>query len=425
MEVLFGKKKLSLDLSSFKGEVSYIRKTKTVPYKDPEKEISEALNNSHDKSFDSHLKISKSACIVICDITRPVPNKSILPILIKKICDHGLSKKNISILIATGLHRPATEDEVIELVGKEIKSKIRVISHDARSNDKNTFIGKSSGGIEVYINEVFLKSDLKIIIGLVEPHFMAGYSGGRKLISPGISSEKTIKCLHSYKLMSNKNTLSCNLDSNPLNDEQQSIIKLLPKVFAINTIIDENKKLCFVNFGDIKTSHDLCVLEAQKSSVVYVDKPYDLIITSSAGYPLDKTYYQTIKGIITPLEILKKQGKLLIFSECSEGFGSEEFFISQKKLFNLGIDEFINYVSNGTTANVDEWQTVMLLRALKNYSVSGYLGNLSEDFNEYTCINRIYDFNLFLKELIQNDTHSISKIAIIPEGPYVIPRIAK
>ena len=114
MEVLFGKKKLSLDLSSFKGEVSYIRKTKTVPYKDPEKEISEALNNSHDKSFDSHLKISKSACIVICDITRPVPNKSILPILIKKICDHGLSEKNISILIATGLHRPATEDEVIE-----------------------------------------------------------------------------------------------------------------------------------------------------------------------------------------------------------------------------------------------------------------------------------------------------------------------
>ena len=424
MEVLFGKKKLSLDLSSFKGEVSNIRKTKTVPYRNPEKEISEALNNSDDKSFDIHLKNSKSVCIVICDITRPVPNKSILPILIKKICGYGLSEKNISILIATGLHRPATEDEIIELVGKEIKSKISVISHDARSHDQNLFIGKSLGGIEVYVNKVFLKSDLKIIVGLVEPHFMAGYSGGRKLISPGISSEKTIKVLHSYKLMSNENTLSCNLDSNPLNDEQQSIIKLLPKVFAINTIIDENKKLCFVNFGDIKTSHDLCVSEAQKSSLVYVDKHYDMVITSSAGYPLDKTYYQTIKGIITPLEILKKQGKLLIFSECSEGFGSEEFLISQKKLFNLGLDKFTNYVSNGLIANVDEWQTVMLLKALRNYSVSGYLGNLPEEFTKYTCINRVKDFNIFLKELIQNGTHSINNIAIIPEGPYVIPRIA-
>ena len=130
--------------------------------------------------------------------------------------------------------------------------------------------------------------------------------GGRKLISPGISSEKTIK-VPLYKLMSNENTLSCNLDSNPLNDEQQSIIKLLPKVFAINTIIDENKKLCFVNFGDIKPVM-IYVFEAQKSSLVYVDKLYDMVITSSAGYPLDKTYYQTIKGIITPLEILKKQG---------------------------------------------------------------------------------------------------------------------
>ena len=216
-------------------------------------------------------------------------------------------------MIATGLHRPATEDEIIELVGEEIKSKISVISHDARSHDQNLFIGKSLGGIEVYVNKVFLKSDLKIIVGLVEPHFMAGYSGGRKLISPGISSEKTIRSLHCYKLMSNENTLSCNLDSNPLNDEQQSIIKLLPKVFAINTIIDENKIIILINFGDIKTSHDLCVSEAQKSSLVYVDKHYDMVITSSAGYPLDKTYYQTIKGIITPLEILKKQGKLLFF----------------------------------------------------------------------------------------------------------------
>lgn len=422
MEILFGKKKLSLDLSSFKGKVTTIKKTKTVPYADPEKEISEALNNTDDQSFIHHLKKSKSACIVICDITRPVPNKIILPILIKKICDYGLNEKNISILIATGLHRIATEAEIIELVGKEIKSRIRVLSHNARSNDENLLIGKSSAGIEVYVNEIFLKSDLKIIIGLVEPHFMAGYSGGRKLISPGISGEKTIKRLHSYEFMSNKNTLSCNLDCNPLNDEQQSIIKLLPKVFAFNTIIDENKKLCFVNFGDIKTSHDFCVLEAQNSSLVYVDTLYDLIITSSAGYPLDKTYYQTIKGIITPLEILKNQGKLLIFSECSEGFGSEEFLTSQKKLFKLGVDKFTNYASNKLIANVDEWQTVMLMRALKNYSVSGFLGNLPEALTKYTCINRINDFKVFFDRIIKNG-HSINNIAIIPEGPYVIPRI--
>ena len=115
----------------------------------------------------------------------------------------------------------------------------------------------------------------------------------------------------------------------------------------------------------------------------------------------------------------------MILSECSEGFGSEEFLTSQKKLYNLGINKFTDYASNNLTANVDEWQTVMLLRALKNYSVSGYLGNLSEDFTKYTCINRIKDFNLFLRKLTQNNTHSISNIAIIPEGPYVIPRIAK
>ena len=115
----------------------------------------------------------------------------------------------------------------------------------------------------------------------------------------------------------------------------------------------------------------------------------------------------------------------MIFSECSEGFGPEQYLTSQQQLFNLGIDKLTKYVSNNLTANVDEWQTVMLLRALKNYSISGYLGNLSDDFTKYTCINRINDFNLFLNQLIRNHTHSISNIAIIPEGPYVIPRIAK
>ena len=100
------------------------------------------------------------------------------------------------------------------------------------------------------------------------------------------------------------------------------------------------------------------------------------------------------------------------------------FLSSQKKLFNLGLDKFTNYVSHNLTANVDEWQTVMLLKALRNYSVSGYLGNLPEEFTKYTCINRVKDYNIFLNELIQNGTHSINNIAIIPEGPYVIPRIA-
>jgi nickel-dependent lactate racemase len=366
----------------------------------------------------------KSACILICDITRPVPNRLFLRPMIETMISGGIPREQISVLVATGLHRPNLGDELAELVGDPwVLDNVRVENHDARDEAAHVDLGRTkTRNTPVKLDKLFVEADLRIATGLVEPHFMAGWSGGRKVIAPGVAHHETIRTFHSARFMEDPLAVQCNLIGNPLHEEQLEIVRMLGEVYALNTVLDEDRDLVCVTFGEIIASHQAAVDFVSEATHVPLSRKFSTVVTSSAGYPLDKTYYQTIKGMVTPLDILKPGGTLIMVSECSEGFGSPEFREAQARLVALGPDRFLATLTAKSLAEVDEWQTEMQLKPMRLGRIELFTSGLSGDDRTLTGVTMIDNVQAAIERSIV--TSGDDAVAVIPEGPYVVPRYA-
>lgn len=421
IELEYGKTGLVVDLPP-DAQATIISKPKMTLPDDPHAEIARALDNPINADpLDEIAKGAKTACILICDITRPVPNHLFLRPLIDRLTSAGVPLSGITVLIATGLHRPNLGDELAELVGDPwVLENVTVTNHYARDEDSIVHIGHAQKhDCPVGLNRLFVEADVKIATGLVEPHFMAGYSGGRKVISPGVAHHETIRTFHSARFMEHPLATSCNLVGNPLHETQLEIVEMLDgPVLALNTVLDDKRNLAFASFGEIVESHLAAVDFARESCEVQVGRRFKTVVTSSAGYPLDKTYYQTVKGMVTPLGVLEDGGTLIIASECEEGVGSEEFRAAQKRLVRLGPEEFLASIQEKALADVDEWQTEMQLKPMRVGQIVLYAPNLGEG-HAVTGVGKATDLSLAIADAMT--AHGDTEIAVIPEGPYVVP----
>jgi nickel-dependent lactate racemase len=363
---------------------------------------------------------AKTACILICDITRPVPNGTVLPVLLHTLLDAGMKAENIRVLVATGLHRPNEGAELAELVGDSwVMETVRVENHFARNDADHVFLGKTERGTVVRLDKRFVEADLRIATGLVEPHFMAGFSGGRKVITPGVAHAETITTLHTAPFMEHPNAANLVLEGNPLHEEQLEVIKLLGGAYAVNTVIDEFRRLSFVNFGEITRSHLKAVDFINRYAVVHVPERFSTVLSSSAGYPLDKTYYQTVKGMVSPIDILKPGGDIIMVSEISEGFGSKEYLAAQKELIEKGEDGFIEGLLGKSHAAVDEWQTEYQIKAMRVGRIQLYTQALTPEERALTGVEIISSVEEAVRQSVAR--HQDTRIAVVPEGPYVVP----
>jgi nickel-dependent lactate racemase len=362
-----------------------------------------------------------SACILICDISRPVPNGLFLRPMIETLAASGVPLANIVVLVATGLHRPNLGEELAELVGDPwVLEHVRVENHDARRAEDHVDLGPTpTRGTPVTINRLFVEAELRIATGLVEPHFMAGWSGGRKVVAPGVAGHETIRTFHSARFMEDPLAVQCNLVGNPLHEEQLQIVRRIGDIYALNTVIDEDRRLVAVTFGAVIESHLAAVDLIARAARVDVGRRFKTVVTSSAGYPLDKTYYQTIKGMVTPLDILEPGGTLIVASECSEGFGSPEFKQAQTRLLELGPERFLATLTAKSLAEIDEWQTEMQLKALRVGRVQLFTGGLTAEERRITGVEMIASLDRAIADSIAR--HGDASVAVIPEGPYVIP----
>ena len=405
-------------------DVTVIRKRPMPALEDPAAAVEAALSNPVAAAPLSTIARGRlSACIVVCDITRPVPNALVLPALIETLLSAGVCAESITVLIATGLHRPNEGEELREVIGDDwVLDTVRVENHFARNDSDHVDLGlTATRGTPVKLNRRFVQADLRIVVGLVEPHFMAGYSGGRKMVAPGIAHEETIRTFHSARFMEHPNAIQCNLDGNPLHEEQLEILKMLgEQVWAVNTVLDERRRLAFVNFGDIQASHLEAVEVVRQSSTVSVPRRFHTVLTSSAGHPLDKTYYQTVKGMVMPMDILAPNADLIVASACSEGLGSAAYRDAQSRLIRQGPDGFLDNLLDKRLADIDEWQTEMQLKPMRVANVHLYTDGLSSEERDLTGVSVTNCIESSLKQSIER--HGDAAIAVIPEGPYVVPR---
>jgi nickel-dependent lactate racemase len=420
IELYYGRGTLPVDLPD-DWDVTVIRKPAMPVLAEPPEAMRRALERPVGSGpLIEEARGAGSACILICDMTRPVPNRVILQPLIRELMAAGLDAEQITVLIATGLHRPVEGAELEELVGDPwVLDTVRVENHFARDDAAHVDLGTTPRGTRVGLDRRFVEADLRIATGLVEPHFMAGYSGGRKVIAPGVAHRDTITTFHNAAFMEHPLADSCVLDGNPLHEEQVEIVRMIDGALAVNAVIDEERQVSFLNFGEVEASHLEAVDFVRRYAEVGVPRRFATIVSSAAGFPLDSTYYQTVKGMVSPVKILEPGGTVIVASSCSEGFGSAEYLEAQKRLVSMGPERFIDDILGKEHAAIDEWQTEMQIRTLRVGSIQLYTEALTPEERALTGV-----------EVVENLLDAISasversgdrSVAVIPEGPYVVP----
>jgi nickel-dependent lactate racemase len=363
----------------------------------------------------------RNACIVICDITRPVPNELILRPVLRTLEEAGIPRNKILILIATGLHRPNEGNELIEMVGSEIAANYRIENHHGQVLAEHTYLGDSPRGVPVWIDSRYVTADLKLTIGLIEPHLMAGFSGGRKLICPGIAALETVRVWHGPDLLEHPRADCGILAGNPVHEENTWIARRAGCDFIINVVIDAQRRPLKFVAGDMEQAFLQGVEFVRGVVTDTVPAPADIVITSSAGYPLDTTFYQSVKGMTGALPIVKQGGTIILAASLTEGIGSPEF----QRLFreNASLEVFMERILGKDYFVMDQWQLEELAKVRRKAKVKVVSDGLSA-----ATINRLFVESAPSVERALADSLTEygdqAKVAVIPKGPYVLAQLA-
>jgi nickel-dependent lactate racemase len=337
---------------------------------------------------------------------------------LRRLEEAGIRRENVKILIATGLHRPATAGEIGEICGEEIAAAYRVVNHDARDLASHCHLGSTRSGTPVYIDERFAAADLHITLGFIEPHLMLGYSGGRKLIAPGLAAQETIKVLHSPKFMRDARAVEGMIEDNPLHRELLEIARLARHDFLVDVALARDRSIAGIFAGDPELAHRAGVDFVSNLMLEKLEEPVDAAITTSAGYPLDLTFYQSIKGVTAASHIVKPGGQILLAAACPEGAGAPEF--RRMLLEATSAEEFLESIKIAPVI-VDQWQLEKLAIVATRQRVLWYTPGLPPEYHNGLW-GRSY---ATIESAIEALTSSVTPggtIAVIPEGPYVLAK---
>ena len=360
----------------------------------------------------------RSAAISICDITRPAPNRLTLPSVLRRLEQAGIPREQITLLIATGLHRAATETEIREICGEEIAASFRVVNHDARDLSSHRHLGVTRSGTPVHIDERFAAAELHITLGFIEPHLMLGYSGGRKLIAPGLAAQETIKVLHSPKFMRDARAVEGSIEDNPLHRELLEIARMARHDFILDVALARDRSIAGVFAGDPELAHRAGVEFVSQALLQTLEEPVDAVITSSAGYPLDLTYYQCIKGVTAASHIVKPGGSILLAAACTEGAGAPEFAHMLRE--GVSAAEFLERIQ-GAPVTVDQWQLEKLAMVATRHRLHWYVPGLPPEYHQALWGQSHPTMESAVASLAATLPAGAS-VTVIPEGPYVLAK---
>ena len=419
VDVKYGRGFLNVDVPD-KNLAGILTIRHADPLQDPESAVHEALHSPINSPPLPLLADGRSsACVIISDITRPVPNQVILPPILQSL-ERRIPPEKIVILIATGIHRPSTENELEEMVGRDIMNNYRIVNHLSDEPETHKYLGLTRNGTPVHIDKAYLESDLKIATGLIEPHLMAGYSGGRKAICPGIASVETMKVMHGPQILEHPNASVGVLDGNPFHIEATEIALMAGVDFNLNVAIDSERQITGVFAGELVESHKAGCEFVEKQVTATLPHAADLVIVSSAGYPLDTTFYQAIKGLLTAAEVVKPKGSIILAAECSQGIGSKPF--TKLILETQNLDQFIQDIYQPENFVIDQWQLEELAKVARKADIYFYTEGISYEQQQRLFVKPLRRLDEGIRKALTKHGDD-ARIAVIPDGPYVLAKI--
>jgi lactate racemase len=359
-----------------------------------------------------------SVGIVICDVTRPFPARRVLPVLLDEL--HAAEPKSITIFVATGTHRACTSAELREMLGEDLLNSYQVVQHDAFDAARHSRLGTIEGSdTPALVETAFLEKDVRITTGFIEPHFFAGFSGGPKMVAPGLGAIETVKELHSAARIASPNATWGITYGNPIHDPIRVIAGQVGVTFNLDVTLNRDHAITAVFAGDLFESHAAGCAFARSTAMVSVNQPYDVVLTTNSGYPLDQNLYQTVKGISAGAQIVKPGGAILVASECSDGLpehGSYKDLLRQA----AGPSAFLRHLETASHATHDEWQVQVQAQIQNRARVLVHADGLSAAQLRAAWFEPVEDLSACTRELLRAHGHH-ARLAVLPQGPQTIP----
>ena len=357
-----------------------------------------------------------NAVIVTCDKTRGVPSKITLPLILKELKTGGM-KENVEVVIATGLHRGETVEDIRERFGRELSEELQVIIHDSDDETQSVFLGDLPSGTPLYLNRKIVESDLVIVEGTVEPHFFAGFTGGSKVILPGVAGTKTVLGNHSWRNIDDPRS-RYGIVNNPVREDANAALKFLRKVFALNLVLDAKKRIVYATSGHAIESFNMTAKRVTQHSRILVKMRPDVVITTNGGYPLDRNVYQCVKGIAVPEEVTHDGSRIIMVGECADGTSHGAF---RDLLLDGTPSEIYARLKSKENTTRDQWEAQILCRILLKNQVWFVTGTALK--------SEIESMHMHYASTVQEALNSCNltegeRVLIAPEGPSLILKAA-
>ena len=373
-------------------------------------------------------KQPKTVAITISDITRPVPNKQFLPAMLSVLNDCGIDDSQIVIIIGTGMHRPSTAAERDILVGEHIQQRIEIVDH--RADAPETLVTVSDDP-PVQLCARFAEADFRIVTGYIEPHFMAGFSGGRKGVCPALVDLKTVQHFHGYETLADPKADNGVLDGNPCHEIALKVAQAVGVDFLFNVAITRDRRIAGIYCGDLIEAHLAGCRQVAEWTTAEIDAPYDLVVTNGGGFPLDQTFYQTVKGMCTAMPALDEGSTLLQVSHCGEQLGSQAFTDLMFEWDNDWQGFLAHIAAHTERTELDQWELQMQARVLarigaeKLWFVSD---GVPQRVQMHIAVNPILgegDARARAQRAIDEYAarHPHARICVLPDGPYTMIKV--
>jgi len=359
---------------------------------------------------------STSVVIVFPDLTRPMPNTTVLPPLLNELARAGVPDRHITLLCATGTHRQATTAEMEALVSSDIVARYAIIDHDSDHHDHVT-VGHVDG-VPIRLLRQYVEADVRIITGFVEPHFFAGFSGGPKAVCPGLASTDTILQAHHPSRIADRRATFVTRMGNPVHDFVRAAVALAPPSFSIDVTINQARQVTAVFAGSLIPTHNAACAFAEASAVQQVEAPFDVVVTTNSGYPLDRNLYQAVKGMAAAERIVRPGGVIVMAAACVDGVPSDGAFAGVLK--SSATPEDLLNAQGGV--ELDRWQAQVLGRVLQRAEVWLYSEGISDEVARQAQMSPVSDLSTAVAHALARPGAS-GRVAVLPEGPLTVATV--
>lgn len=356
--------------------------------------------------------------ISVCDITRAQPRPAMLAALLEEM--PGIAPADVTIFIATGTHRANTASELEKMLGADVARACRIVCHDSRATQTLRNVGRTSSGVPILLNREWTEMDFRITTGFVEPHFFAGFSGGPKMVAPGLAGLETVLQLHDARRIAHPNATFGITEGNPIHDDVREISRLTGVDFAVDVTLNRDQEITHGFAGDLFAEHAAACRMAREYAMQKVASPFDVVVTTNSGYPLDQNLYQAVKGMSAAARVVSDGGTIIAAAECRDGIPAHGAY-GQILASRSSPRELLDMITTEGYSRPDQWQVQVQAQIQLRARVQLKAGCLTEEEIRAAHFEPIDDVGEAVREAL--DRSPGRRLCVLPQGPQTIPYV--